>query len=184
MNITFLSALNYISKVFQSTIRFLCGKKQCGKKILKCLFLEFNRSSKLPGFYFIQLIVTFEIFKTRNWLYVNGLIKLHAYGFWVYVFWNTTYFNVMWIQIIVKLQNNSVHYQFCRIKRGRYRHPDLYSTICVVQLCNSLNFAPIKTFLETSFIQLPKWGKEGKTLNSFQTLIFFTTNMKTVKFVL
>ena len=42
------------------------------------------------------------------------------------------------------------------IKEGRYRHPDLHRTICVVQLCNSLNFAPIKTFLETSFIQLLK----------------------------
>ena len=181
MNITFLSALNYISKVFQSTIRFLCGKKQCGKKILKYLFVVFNRSSKLPGFHFIQK--TYHIRKTRKKRCVNDLIKLHVYGFWVYIFWNTTYFNVMWIQIIVKVQNRFIHYQFCRIKRGRYRHPDLYSTICVVQLCNSLNFAPIKTFLETSFIQLPKWGKEGKTLNSFQTLIFFTTNMKTVKFV-
>ena len=168
MNITFLSALNYISKVFQSTIRFLCGKKQCGKKILKYLFVVFNRSSKLPGFYFIQ-----KTYHIRN-----------VYGFWVYIFLNTTYFNVMWIQIIVKVQNRLIHYQFCRIKRGRYRHPDLYSTICVVQLCNSLNFAPIKTFLETSFIQLPKWGKKGKTLNSFQTLIFFSTNMKTVKFAL
>ena len=126
--------------------------------------------------------ITYEI--TRKKRCVNDLIKLHVYGFWVYIFWNTTYFNVMWIQIIVKVQNRFIHYQFCRIKRGRYRHPDLYSTICVVQLCNSLNFAPIKTFLETSFIQLPKWGKEGKTLNSFQTLIFFTTKMKTVKFVL